>query len=129
MPNHFARHLRKHQTDAERKLWRELRNLKHSGFHFRRQAPIGPYVADFICYALKLVIEIDGGQHNETEGITSDERRTAWLETQGYQVLRFWNNDVISNLDGVHTTIRATLGLDSPPPETLTRFDLPARGR
>ncbi len=118
MPNQFARYLRKHQTDAERKLWRELRFLKERGFHFRRQTPIGPYIADFSCYTAKLVIEIDGGQHNETGGIASDARRSAWLETQGYKVLRFSNRDVLLHTEAVHNSIRDTLDLDKdPPPE------------
>ncbi len=115
MPHHFARALRKNTTDAERKLWRELRRLKPFGFHFRRQVPIGPYVADFLCHSSKLVIELDGGQHNEPADIAYDRRRTAWLGTQGYQVLRFWNNDVMLNAEGVHTVIRNALGIDRIP--------------
>jgi very-short-patch-repair endonuclease len=82
-----ARYLRKHQTDAERKLWRELRNLKREGFHFRRQAPIGRYVADFACHSAKLVVEVDGSQHNEDGGLEADAHRTTWLETRGYRVV------------------------------------------
>tara|TARA_R110000824_G_scaffold118960_19_gene272661 strand:- start:81024 stop:81362 length:339 start_codon:yes stop_codon:yes gene_type:complete len=112
MSKQFARFLRKNQTDAERKLWHALRDLKRHGFHFRRQSPIGPYVADFSCHSAKLIIELDGGQHNEPSGIATDSRRTAWLETQGYKVLRFWNNDVLANAEGVQIRIRQTLGID-----------------
>ncbi|MDO8289957.1 MAG: DUF559 domain-containing protein [Parvibaculum sp.] len=119
MPSQFARFLRKNQTDAERKLWRELRYLKQYGFHFRRQVPMRQYVTDFICHSAKLVIELDGGQHDEIKAIASDARRTAWLETQGYKVLRFWNNDVLLNVEGVQTAIRAELRLDCPPTQKI----------
>jgi len=85
--------------------------LKAAGFHFRRQAPLGPYIADFACHAARLVIEVDGGQHAEDGGVERDMRRTAWLEGQGYRVLRFWNSDVLGNVDGVMTVVRETLGL------------------
>ena len=129
MPPHSARHLRKNQTDAERIIWRELRRLKLHGTHFRRQVPIGPYIADFICHSAKLVVELDGGQHNEPEDIAYDRRRTAWLGTQGYRVLRFWNNDVTGNAEGVLTAIRNALGLDRTPTRIASLSDLPTRGR
>jgi very-short-patch-repair endonuclease len=89
-----ARALRRRPTDAERKLWYLLRSLKPMRIHFRRQAPIGIYVADFAWHAGKLVIELDGSQHADArQGY--DLQRTAWLESQGYRVLRFWNNDVL----------------------------------
>jgi very-short-patch-repair endonuclease len=75
--------------------------LEAGGFHFRRQAPIGKYIADFACHSARVVIEVDGGQHNEPRGIDRDDARTAWLESQGYRVVRFWNNDVLSNIEGV----------------------------
>lgn len=89
-----ARALRKQPTDAERKLWYLLRALKPLGLHFRRQAPIGVYIADFVWHAGKLVVELDGSQHAEAR-LNYDAKRTAWLESQGYCVLRFWNNDVL----------------------------------
>jgi very-short-patch-repair endonuclease len=86
--------MRRSPTDAERKMWWVLRSLKPLGMHFRRQAPIGPYIADFIWYTGKLVIEIDGGQHAEARSIY-DARRSALLQSQGYRVIRFWNNEVL----------------------------------
>jgi very-short-patch-repair endonuclease len=88
--------LRHAATDAERKLWYLLRSLMPLGFHFRRQAPVGVYIAEFACHTAKLVIELDGSQHAEATKIY-DAQRTAWLESQGYRVLRFWNNDVLKS--------------------------------
>src|SRR5438045_6890866 len=104
-----ARRLRANQTGAEMKLWRELRKLETKGTHFRRQVPVGSYVADFACLASRLVIELDGSQHGEEPGKSKDDERTRWLETEGYRVLRFWNNDITSNLNGVLETIYAAL--------------------
>src|SRR5882757_6128849 len=87
-----ARRLRTNQTGAEMKLWRELRKLETKGTHFRRQVPIGAYVADFACLASRLVIELDGSQHGEEPNKERDEARTRWLAAEGYRVLRFWNN-------------------------------------
>ena len=111
-----ARHLRHNQTDAERALWKQLRHLKANGFHFRRQAPIGAYIADFACHAARIVIEVDGGQHNEPKGIARDDARTEWLVSQGYRVIRFWNNDVLSNIEGVMTEIANFLKSPHPNP-------------
>jgi len=91
----FARKLRRDMTDAERRLWHALRNRRISEAKFRRQVPVGPYIADFLCVAARLVIEVDGGQHVE-----DGPRRTSYLESQGYRVIRFWNNEVLANLDG-----------------------------
>jgi len=90
-----VRALRREPTEAERKLWYLLRSLKPLGMHFRRQAPIGIYIADFVWHAGKLVIELDGSQHADTR-LAYDSRRAAWLQSQGYRVLRFWNNDVLN---------------------------------
>jgi very-short-patch-repair endonuclease len=91
-----AQNLRRTPTDAERKLWYLLRSLKPLGLHFRRQAPIGIYIADFAWLAGKLVVEFDGSQH-AADRKAYDVKRTVWLESQGYRVLRFWNNDVLKS--------------------------------
>src|SRR5262249_28586808 len=88
-----ARRLRLNQTNAEERLWRKLRHWPMQGTHFRRQVPIGPYIADFACMAARLVIEVDGSQHGIGDKIVRDETRTRWLEAAGYRVVRFWNND------------------------------------
>jgi len=102
-----ARRLRKEMPDAEKKLWWRLRRGQISGLSFRRQHPMGPYVLDFYCPLIQLAIELDGGQHNEQTTQIRDERRTSWLNTKGVTVIRFWNNDVLSNMDGVLTEIMA----------------------
>lgn len=105
-------------TDAERRLWWRLRELRVKGTHFRRQATIGPYYADFACHECKLVIELDGGGHAQSDRIAKDNARTRFLESQGYRVLRFWNNDVLRETDAVMTVIYETLkdraGADAP---------------
>jgi very-short-patch-repair endonuclease len=94
----IARKLRRNQTDAERLLWSRLRDRLLANAKIRRQTPIAGYVADFVCEDAKLIVEVDGGQHAENE---RDDERTAVLEASGYRLLRFWNNDVMANLDGV----------------------------
>ena len=96
-----ARNLRKNQTEQEKKLWKLVRNYNFHGFKFRRQEPIGNYIVDFVCMEKKIVIELDGGQHNEPEHIKYDNERTAFLESKGFKVIRFWNNDVNENIDGI----------------------------
>lgn len=103
-----ARQLRRDLTDAERRLWSRLRYLQFNGLRFRRQAPIGPYIADFVCFSERLVIEVDGGQHAVRKH--HDALRTAWLKTQGFRVMRFWNNDVLRNTNGVLETIAKAIG-------------------
>ena len=100
-------------TDVERVLWRGLRGKQIGGHRFRRQHPIGKYIADFACIEQKLVIELDGGQHQEQ--IAYDEQRTAYIQAQGWAVLRFWNNDVLNNLDGVLAAIMEKLTFLPPP--------------
>src|SRR3954454_9251713 len=90
-------------------LWRELRKFETRGTHFRRQVPIGPYVADFACMASRLLIEIDGSQHGEEHHRSRDDKRTNWLESEGYRVLRFWNNDITQNLAGVLEVVYVAL--------------------
>lgn len=94
-----ARNLRKNLTPAERKLWQVLRRRQIASVRFRRQVPIGPYIADFCCLELRIIIEVDGGQH--ARQADADERRTRWLGDRGFTVVRFWNNDVLQNPDGV----------------------------
>jgi very-short-patch-repair endonuclease len=101
-----ARALRRLMTDAERKLWLALRARRFAAAKFRRQVPIGPYVADFLCYEQRLVIEVDGGQHAES---ARDRLRDRWFEQNGFRVLRFWNNEVLNNLEGVSTAILSLL--------------------
>jgi len=113
--------MRHEPTDAERVLWQHLRYLTIDGSHFRRQATIGSYFADFACHRSRLVIELDGGQHNEARGIAADAKRTAELNARGYRVLRFWNNDVLSNVEGVMETIAAAVRGAGPPPPTPPR--------
>jgi very-short-patch-repair endonuclease len=91
------------QTDVERLLWLRLRDRRLNGAKFRRQVPFGPYILDFVCMESKLVIELDGGQHAE-QG-TYDDARTEFLRTQGYRVLRFWNNELLENEQGVLAAI------------------------
>jgi very-short-patch-repair endonuclease len=109
-----ARKLRKNSTDAERLIWPELRAHRMNGASFRRQVPIGPYVVDFLCHAAKLVIELDGGQHFESEQEQRDARRFAFLARKGFRILRFNNHDVMTNRDGVLETIAAAI--EKPPP-------------
>jgi very-short-patch-repair endonuclease len=112
----FARRLRRTMTDAERRLWYHLRDRRLDGWKFRRQLPIGPFVADFVCLEARLVVEVDGGQH----GGDYDLARDAFLRRHGFAVLRFWNNDVLSRTHAVLVTIHATLSTHphpSPPPQ------------
>jgi len=106
--NH-ARALRGAMTDAEQRLWYHLRNRRLGGYKFRRQVTFGPYVADFACVAARLIVEVDGGQHaNRT---VEDATRTQYLEQQGYRVVRFWNNEVLGNIEGVLERLIAVLTL------------------
>ena len=103
MKSSRARQLRANQTDVEHLLWLRLRDRRLHGAKFRRQVPFGPYILDFFCMESKLVIELDGGQHDKQT--TYDDARTEFLRTQGYRVLRFWNNELLENEQGVLTTI------------------------
>jgi very-short-patch-repair endonuclease len=114
-----ARTLRHDSTDAERLIWNALRAHRMNGASFRRQTLIGPYVADFVCHVAGLVIEIDGGQHFESEQMKRDARRDAFLASKGFRVLRFNNHDVMTNREGVLETIASALA-DAPSP-TLPR--------
>ena len=92
-------------TKQERILWTFLRKKNINNLKFGRQYSIGNYIVDFICNEKKLIIEIDGGQHNENQNITYDKERTKYLESKGYKVIRFWNNDIDNNIDGVYLDI------------------------
>jgi len=94
----FSRSMRKNPTEAEATLWRLLRDRRFVGHKFRRQVPIGPYIADFVCYTPKLVVELDGSQHAESE---SDQKRDAELQRRGFQIIRVWNNDLNQRQDSV----------------------------
>ena len=117
MKRALARHFRKNPTDAERLLWQRLRR-QQLGFKFRRQAPIGRYIVDFVCFEKKLVIELDGGQHSLQRN--RDDERTGWLNSQGFRVLRFWNYEVFEELDSVLEAIWNALHQTphpNPPPQ------------
>lgn len=108
-----ARELRKDMTPAERRLWTILQGRQLEGFRFRRQCPIGPYIADFACLEAKLLIEVDGGQHMDA---VADVRRDTFLSREGFRVLRFWNNEVMTNLEGVRALIVSRLADSHPCP-------------
>jgi very-short-patch-repair endonuclease len=111
-----ARAMRLAQTEAERKLWWHLRHrLTAPGSHFRRQVQLGSYIVDFVCHGLRIAIEVDGGQH--ADQVERDARRTRFLEAHGYRVLRFWNNEVLANIDAVLEVIHgAILATPTPTP-------------
>ena len=125
----FARSLRNQPTDAEKRLWHFLRAQKLRNHKFRRQAALGPYIVDFVCFAVKLVIELDGPQHLERDAVDHDARRTAWLSTHGFRVLRFRNQELDENIHGVVDAIERVLteleSLTLHPPSPA----LPAEGR
>jgi very-short-patch-repair endonuclease len=113
-----ARRLRNASTDAERRLWNQLKGRRFLDVKFRRQYPVGPYVVDFVCCELGLVVELDGGQHGETERY--DARRTIALERRGYRVIRFWNNEVMRRVDDVLDELRRVVAwrqLEMTPPQ------------
>jgi very-short-patch-repair endonuclease len=142
-----ARRLRQAATDAEKRFWRHLRRFELQGSHFRRQVPIGPYVADFACMAARLLIEVDGWRHGNEGNRLRDETRTRWLEKEGFRVIRIWNNEIEQNIDGVMEKIYAEIygslnaepvrlkhlrrkRMDSPttPPRRALRADPPPAG-
>jgi len=121
-----ARHLGVNSTAAELRLWQRLRSRFLLGHKFVRQEPIGPYIVDFVCREQRLIVELDGGQHADSK---RDEVRNKWLADRGYRTLRFWNNDVFQNSEGVWNTIATELRVETPPhPARYARRPLPASG-
>ena len=104
-----SRNLRKQSTEAEKLLWQKLRRKQFHGLRFRRQFPLGPYFGDFVCLPARLVVEVDGGLHAEPAQREHDQRRSNWLRTQKFRVLRFWNLDVFQNIEGVLDVIDAAI--------------------
>jgi very-short-patch-repair endonuclease len=115
MANQVARRLRKRQTVAEMKLWRELRKLRYQGYHFRRQAPVASYIVDFACLSQKVIIEVDGIQHEEPKARAADAARDADLVWRSFKVLRFRNGDLSESLEGIMLEVLAALGVVEKP--------------
>jgi very-short-patch-repair endonuclease len=109
--SNVAKNLRKQATDTELSLWLHLQAKQLEGFKFRRQEPIGKYIVDFVCFEKKIIVEVDGGQHS---GSDNDKNRDEWLTKQGFKVLRFWNNEVLTNMTGVLEVIRSHCLLHPP---------------
>jgi very-short-patch-repair endonuclease len=107
-----ARDLRRNMTEAERRVWRILRSEQMQGYKFRRQVPIGRYIADFASHEARIIVEIDGGQHDSSS--PEEAERSAFLQNEGYRVLRFWNNEVLGNLGGVYEAIAGELARVTP---------------
>jgi len=103
-----ARNLRENMTEAERRLWQLLRSHQMNGCKFRRQVPIDGYIADFVCHEARLIVEIDGGQHDRSS--LREAERSGFLQNEDYRILRFWKSEVLENLDGVHETIADDVG-------------------
>jgi len=120
-----ARTLRQNMTEAERRVWQILRSHRMTGCQFRRQVPIGRYIADFVCHEARLIVEIDGSQHDRSS--PREAERSGFLQDQGYRILRFWNNEVLANLDGLHETIAAELGRLTPTQTPPSRGRAPRR--
>ncbi|KPG01508.1 DNA methyltransferase [Rhodopseudomonas sp. AAP120] len=109
-----ARRLRRNATEAENELWQRLRSRSLLGFKFVRQEPIGPYTVDFLCRERRLIVEVDGGQHADS---LPDAVRDQWLREHNYCVLRYWNDDVLRNIEGVLESLAAVLGEAPPHPD------------
>ena len=124
----LARRLRRDSTSVELRLWNRLRSRSIDGYKFVRQEPIGRYVVDFVCRDRRLIIEVDGGQHADN---MRDQTRDQWLREHNYRILRFWNNDIMNNMDGVLETIAGALQTEAPPhpvPACGGNRPLPASG-
>ena len=107
----FAKNMRSNMTKEEFIIWQKVRAKRFLGYKFKRQVLIGDYIVDFLCPEKKLIIEIDGGQHNALDKIEKDNIRTKYFEDNGFRVLRFWNNEVLNNMDGVYEVIKRNLEL------------------
>jgi very-short-patch-repair endonuclease len=118
-----AKRLRRTLTEAELRLWQILRSRQFKGAKFRRQQPIGPFIVDFVCHQHRLIIEADGGQHD----VAKDSPRTAFLANAGYRVVRFWNNDIMTNIDGVAQLIASELATPHPA-QAAPESPSPSRG-
>ena len=117
-----ARYLRKNQTEQERKLWNLIKNKQFYNYKFLRQYVIGKYIVDFICREKKIIIEIDGGQHNENSTIGYDKERSIYLNSIGYAVIRFWNNEIDNNIEGVYSKLEQVFDIKNQhPPLILPR--------
>jgi len=121
----FAKKLRHDSTDAERVLWYRIRAHRLNGQKFKRQEAIGSYIVDFVCHEAKIAVELDGSQHFES---ASDKQRDGWLTSQGFQVLRFWDNEVLTNIEGVLETIASRLS-PSPQPSPIKGEGAVKRGK
>jgi very-short-patch-repair endonuclease len=119
-----ARNLRKNMTTQERKLWNIIKNKQFYNYKFLRQYVIGGYIVDFICREEKIIVEIDGGQHNQNENIKYDKNRNKYLENLGYKVVRFWNNEIDDNIEGVYRKLQEIFMI-----KTATTLTLPRKGR
>ena len=121
----WAKRMRQNPTEAERRLWSILRAKRLGGYKFKRQQPIGRYIADFVNFEHRLIVEADGSQHAES---SDDQRRDAWLRSQGFTVLRFWNNDILARSELVSGAIWNALQL-APPLPAASRLSLSRKGR
>ena len=128
MADERARRLRKTMTPQEVKLWVHLRSWRQRGYHFRRQRPQGRYIVDFVCLKHHLIVEVDGSQHGDSRRVLRDAARDADMRSGGFRVLRFWNNDVDENLDGVLETIHSLLRGGPTPPTALSAVPPPRSG-
>jgi very-short-patch-repair endonuclease len=113
MSQNFAKQLRHNLTPFEWRFWHAVKNRQLANAKFRRQVPVGPYIADFLCISARLIVELDGSQHGNA--VDADAARTRYLQAQGYRVLRFWNNDVMTNLEGVLQIVELAL-VEAPSP-------------
>ena len=121
-----ARGLRQHSTDAELALWMRLRSRQLAGWKFRRQVPMGKYIVDFVCFERKVVIEVDGGHHQEQARY--DTTRTTWLESQGFRVFRFWNHEILTDVEAVQEALLGALQGDAPSPQSPSPQPSPIKG-
>jgi very-short-patch-repair endonuclease len=123
-----AKSMRSEMTDAEAALWKQLRAHRLKGLSFRRQAPMGSFIVDFVCHEHRLIIELDGGQHANERQARNDRMRQTWLNAKGYRILRFWNSDVLRHRQSVLATITETIAQSAPPSRSAKPTDLPLKG-